>query len=200
MRAGRPRRSGTQLRVLLGTAPLARPSDRVQALSRLLLLLALVASVPLTVVVTAGVHGALAARSAAERAERATVAATLLADAGPAPVPAGPGAPTDRHRATRAVWRTGALVRTGPVDAPPGARAGTVVPIWVDRSGTPAAAPLTDADVAADTFSAAVLAAVVLSGTALVAHGAVLWLLQRSRMRRWAREWAAVEPSWAGRS
>jgi hypothetical protein len=108
--------------------------------------------------------------------------------------------PTETDRVTPAVWRAGGREHTGRIDAPAGSRAGTVVPIWVDRSGAPTTAPLNSSDVAADTLSAAVLASFALTGTALLAHGTVLALLHRSRMRRWAREWAAIEPTWADRS
>ena len=55
-------------------------------------------------------------------------------------------------------------------------------------------------DVAADTIAAVVLTVSAVAGTALLGHLAVGLLLERSRMRRWTRGWAAVEPLWTAGS
>jgi hypothetical protein len=188
--------------VLLGRAPLARGSDRLQALSRLLLVLAFLAAVPLSLLVGVLVHDRVAADAAAQRTARSEVSATLVADAGRAT--AAPGSygtsATDGTAATRAVWRTPQGVHQGLVDAPAGSRAGSVVRIWVDGRGEPTVAPIGDGDVAAEAVSAAVLTASVLVGLAALGHLGLVTLLDRSRMRRWAREWAATEPLWTSRS
>jgi hypothetical protein len=199
----RPPRGRRRLDVLLGRAPLARWSDRLQALSGLLLALVLVVATPLVAVVAAlGVHDRVAAEAAAQRAERSLVPATLVADA--AATAPGPGldvgGTTGLPPTAEAVWRTADGVHQGPVEAPAGSRAGSVVRIWVDRRGAVTVAPLGDGDVAAEAIATAVLVGAVLVAGAVLVHGTVLVLLDRSRMRRWTREWAATEPSWAGRT
>jgi hypothetical protein len=86
------------------------------------------------------------------------------------------------------------------VDAPAGSRPGTVVRIWVDERAEPTVAPLREGDVAAEALCAAVLAASGLVGVATAGHLGLVALLDGSRMRRWAREWAATEPLWTSRS
>jgi hypothetical protein len=186
--------------------PLTRPSDRVQAVSRVVTLLLLLAAVPLAVVVAVSVHGQMARTAAAERAARSLVAATVLADATPGR-PAGSadvGTPYTTGTAAGtalAGWHgPDGGYRQAPVAVPAGSRAGNVVHIWVDRSGQPAAAPTGDGDVAADTIAAVVLTVSAVAGTALLGHLAVGLLLERSRMRRWTRGWAAVEPLWTAGS
>jgi hypothetical protein len=194
MTADRVARPGPVRRFTLGSGPLKRTSDRLQVLSRLLLLLTVLAVVPLAAVVGTTVSGHLHQVARQQHAERASVPATLLFDAGPSadgrPVP------------TEAVWAAAdGVPRTGRVPAAGSARAGTVVRVWADRTGALTTAPLSDGDVAAD-----VIAAVVLgpgSALAVVALGHVLLVtaLDRRRARRWAEGWAAVEPLWrAGRS
>ena len=187
--------------------PLTRPSDRVQAVSRVVTVLLLLAAVPLAVVVAVSVHGQMARTAAAERAARSLVAATVLADATPGRPPAG-SADVGTLDTTGTAAGTALAgwhgpdggYRQAPVAVPAGSRAGNVVHIWVDRSGQPAAAPTGDGDVAADTIAAVVLTVSAVAGTALLGHLAVGLLLERSRMRRWTRGWAAVEPLWTAGS
>jgi hypothetical protein len=102
---------------------------------------------------------------------------------------------------TAATWAgADGVPRTGAVPAPSGARAGSVVRVWVDRTGALTTAPLGDGDIAADTVAAVVLGPG--SALALVAlgHVVLVTVLDRRRARRWAEGWAAVEPLWrAGR-
>jgi hypothetical protein len=183
------------------TNPLTRTSDRVQVVCRAVTALLLLAAVPLAVVVALAAHGAVAQTAAAERAARALVAATVLADATPGRPPGGEdgeGAGAGPTGNALAGWQgPGGGYRQAPVAVPAGTRTGTVVRIWVDRAGQAAAAPTGNGDVAADTMAAAVLTVSAVGGVALLGHVAVGLLLERSRMRRWARGWAVVEPLWA---
>lgn len=194
MPADRAPRPGPVRRLTLGSGPLKRTSDRLQVFSRLILLLAVLAVVPASVVVGADVSGRLHQVARQQHAERAMAPATLLFDAAASsdgrPVP------------TAATWAgADGVLRRGPVPAAGGARAGTVVRVWVDRAGSLTTAPLGDGDVAADTVAAVVLGPGSALAAVALAHVVLVGLLDRRRARRWAEGWAAVEPLWrAGRS
>jgi hypothetical protein len=78
--------------------------------------------------------------------------------------------------------------------------AGAVVPIWVDRSGAIAGAPVRGID--------AVRCAVMSAGSVLSVGALVLGCIwagirtatRRCAMARWEREWEHVEPLWSGRA
>ena len=194
MPADRVARPGPVRRFTLGSGPLKRTSDRLQVLSRLLVLLTVLAVVPLAALVSATVSGHLHEVARQQHAERASVPATLLFDAGPSadgrPVP------------TEAVWAgADGVPRTGRVPAAGSARAGTVVRVWADRTGALTTAPLSDGDVAADAIAAVVLGPGSALAVVALGHVVLVTALDRRRARRWAEGWAAVEPLWrAGRS
>jgi hypothetical protein len=193
MPADRAPRPGPLRRFTLGSGPLKRSSDRLQFLSRLLLLLTVLAVVPLSAVVGASVSGHLHEVSRQQHQDRTSVAATLLFDAGR--TADGTTVPT------AAAWAgADGVPRTGEVPAPDGARAGSVVPVWVDRTGTVTSAPLADGDIAADTIASVVLGPGVGLGLVALLHVVLVAVLDRRRARDWAEGWAAVEPLWrAGR-
>jgi hypothetical protein len=195
MPAARPRRPGPVRRFTLGSGPLKRTSDRLQALSRVLLLLTVLAVVPLAALVGSAVSGHLQQVARQQQAERTSVPATLLFDA------AGTTSGSADGVATTASWAgADGVPRTGRVPAPAGSRAGSVVRVWVDASGGLTTAPIGDGDIAADAVAAVVLGPG--TGLALVAlgHVVLVTVLDRRRARRWAEGWAAVEPLWrAGR-
>lgn len=194
MPADRAPRPGPVRRLMLGSGPLKRTSDRVQVLSRLLLLLGVLAVVPASAVVAADVSGRLHEVARQQHADRATVPATLLFDAA--------ASPDGRPVPTTATWAgADGVPRSGPVPVAADARAGTVVRVWVDRAGALTSAPLGDGDIAADTVAAVVLGPGSALAAVALAHVVLVCLLDRRRARRWAEGWAAVEPLWrAGRS
>src|SRR6266702_1048644 len=77
----------------------------------------------------------------------------------------------------------------GGIAASPGARAGSKVTTWVNASGQPAGAPLSDGQVARQGVAAGVVAS---AGVALLLLGA--WLLARNWLDR--RRLAAWEAAW----
>ena len=87
--------------------------------------------------------------------------------------------------------------REGVIDVPYGARAGSTVTIWVDadgasrrdRSTTPTSSPGPSV-YGLPTF-------IGISALAVLGYLGVRSLLERSRMRRWAADWAVVEPVWS---
>jgi hypothetical protein len=141
-----------------------------------------------------GVHGAAVERGRAAGHELVRVDAVLLEDGLVKDVAPGSTA----SQAARYVDAAGqaheiVLPEVGH------ARAGSSVPIWVDRAGRLAAAPPSGAD-------AVVIGVVACVGTIGVGCAVLVglwlgvrrWLLARNTAG-WAREWAVVEPEWSGR-
>jgi hypothetical protein len=180
-------------RFTLGSGPLKRMSDRVEFLSRVALALALLLSIPLGLRAGTAAYLSLAATADQQAAARSPQTATLLADAardwsGAASVP------------TQATWTTpDAAVRTGVIDAAPGALAGSTVEVWVDGTGRITARPLTDSQVTGQGVVIGALTALGLLIAGMSTHLTVLWLLERRRIRRWEAGWTAVEPLWVTR-
>src|SRR5262249_31246152 len=151
--------------------PLRRTLDRVEAAILAGLAIAFLAGAPVAAVTAAHLAAVLGARTAQAQRSWHQMPAVLLADvpgsgygrSGPA-APArgrgvarpGPGAPPR--------WAAPAGgARTGMVAAPPGARAGRTVLVWVDAFGNlPTAPPLRPAQVNEQAVLAAAAAVVVL--------------------------------------
>lgn len=186
-------RRGLRL-VTLGSGPLKRRSDRLEFAWRILLTLVLLLALPIAVAGGRSVGTGLAATAQLQASTRTPERATLLSDA-----PAQPAA--DRVDVTTSATWLGPDGRphTGEVSASPGARAGSVVDIWVDRSGRPVEAPMSmaAADDEALVAGSVIFLGVIIAGLSL--HLVVLALLTRQRNRRWAAGWLAVEPLWASR-
>jgi hypothetical protein len=171
--------------------PLRRACDRTEVVLLACLLSALVIVVPLAAMI-AGVQ-AYGAGLRAERAERAAwhqVPAVLLVTA-PAPgyaryeepVPARWTAPDGARQA-------------GQVIAPPGARAGRTVMLWVDASGRPAGRPLQPVQVTGQAIYVAAIAATATFSALLCAGVLACRALFRRRLAAWEAEWQAVGPRW----
>lgn len=182
-------------RLLLGAGPLKRTTDRLHALSRVVLLVAVLAAVPVGAAVGAAVSGALHATAHAQSVVRAARTATLLADAPGTSSPDGGGV------LAPARW-SGPHGRpmTGEVIAPSGDPAGSAVTVWVDRAGRITTEPLREGDIAVQASTAGVVAALALPVVVLLLHLGVVHLLDRTRLRQWSSEWESVEPLWAGRA
>ncbi|QRP50359.1 hypothetical protein [Amycolatopsis sp. FDAARGOS 1241] len=172
-----------------GRGSVARTSDRVQAGLLLLVVLLTLAAVPALATAGSAFSVAQKQQSARELGERRPATATLLADGPPDSVAgrsgeARPPAPAD------AMWSgPGGERHFGLVDAPAGSRRGDQVPIWLDRSGAPVAAPLSAVAAVVNAVCAAIgLYFVTCLALALVYGGAAL-ALNRYRAGRWQREW-----------
>ena len=69
--------------------------------------------------------------------------------------------------------------------------------VWVDEDGDVTTRPLADADVVARAIGYGVPTFLGISALAVLGYLGVRRLLDRSRMRRWATDWAVVEPVWS---
>jgi hypothetical protein len=189
---------------LLGfrSGPLTRRSDRLQALARLLLLVAVLASVPVGVTVPVAMYQGFRQQEIAAPRSSWTTMATLLADA-PVPTdpdPSGAGAPQPLLTQSLVTWATSAGgQRQGVVAVPGGATAGSTVRIWIDPRGTVSTAPPGGGDPVAEAVGIGVLIVVGCPALALTVYLLFRALVDRRRLREWASGWEVVEPVWSGK-
>jgi hypothetical protein len=174
--------------------PLRRGTDRAEATIIALTLITFLVIGPLSAMLAAG--WAAAAASKPGPGHRHHVPAVLLTSASP---DTGGifGGIVQPH--ARARWSgPGRAVRTGEVPVPPGAIAGSTVPIWTDDSGRLVDPPAGPGQLAASMSLAAALA-VMGAGLLLVfAQGLARSILNRRRMAAWDRGWRSIGPMWSG--
>ena len=179
-------------RLTLGSGPLKRTSDRIEVLSRLILAIVLVLAAP---VALAAATVDLRATAQQQSASRNQAVAVLLEDALSRPL-----ARSGTTTAADAAWTApDGTTRHGMVPARPAMRAGDSVPIWIDEGGALTSAPPTKRDLTAGTTIVGGGTFVVIVAAAAAGHALTCGALNRHRDRRWAADWAAVEPSWSGR-
>ena len=82
---------------------------------------------------------------------------------------------------------------------PPRTPVGTAVPVWVDREGNPTRAPLDRADIPGTAAATGALALVGVPWPTWTLYALLCLALDAHRERRWAQDWAAVEPVWNSR-
>jgi hypothetical protein len=190
-------------RLGLDRNPLRRGTDRAEAWIKIALVLAFLIGAPLAGWGTGRWAGSVAPTAAhALQAGEHQVTATLLHNV--------PGGPDDGLLVSlgwvRARWavpggsgRPGGSERTGYVEAPTGSRAGSTVPVWLDRSGKLTTPPLPPSQVRGWVLMMTVLAPVVL-GLLLLALMAIIGrIVERRRLAGWQHAWSAIEPQWTRR-
>ncbi|MGW0882379.1 Rv1733c family protein [Streptomyces sp. NPDC002671] len=146
----------------------------------------------------AAAHSADAA-FAARRAQVHAVSAVLTGDAARTP-PAGTGYDDARVWATVRWTDAHGTVHTERAKVFPGARPGSRVTVWTDRTGQVVSAPVTGASA---TVQAALTGLLVAPST-----GAAIWVvgwgvrarLIRRRMAEWDEEWKQIGPRWGNLS
>jgi hypothetical protein len=182
-------------RFTLGSGPLKRGTDTVECVSRFLVLLVVVLSVPVALAVGTAVRSDLTALARQQAGERTQVTAVVTADA---------EAPADAAPRTRipvaARWTSpGGVPMEGDVPARPTTRAGDTLTVWTTSDGRRTDEPMTAAEVRRSTIVLVGLGWAGTVGTTVLLHTALCRLLDRRRDRRWTREWARVEPTWSRR-
>jgi hypothetical protein len=182
-------------RFTLGSGPLKRTSHTVEFVSRVVVVLVVLLSVPVALAVGTAVRSDLAAVARQQAEERRQVPAVVTADA------VAPGDASPRTRVpVPALWTAPDGTPTGgEVLARPTTRAGDTVPLWTTSDGRPTGAPLSPAQVRRSTLVLAGLGWVCGVGAAVLLHVALCGLLAHRADRWWAREWARVEPTWSRR-
>ena len=179
--------------------PLRRGTDRVEAALRPVIIILLVAAVPVAAVAAGrwADHRALH-RVQAQRETKHLVTAILL---GNAPTTGTP----DPYTSVQTTWvparwqPPGQPPRTGEVLAVAGARQGSTVRIWIDRSGAITDPPLGHRDVVGDVCVAVGTTCLVSWLVLLAAWTLARRALDRRRLRAWEAEWQVSGPLWSGR-
>jgi len=173
--------------------PLRRPMDRTESLVMAGLAIAFLAAAPLAAAVGAQVTYDTGARTAqTEQAHWHQVPAVLLSST---------VVPGDGYQpSVVAMWTApNGTMRTGMVPAPPVARAGARVKVWVDAAGWQTGQPLQLSQVRGQMVLAAIFAPLILGLVLLCAAQLAHYLVQRQRLASWDVEWQSVEPQWSGR-
>ncbi len=176
-----------------GHSPLRRPIDRAESLVLAVLAVAFLAAAPLVAAVAAhAVYSAGVHTAQAQKAEWHQVPAVLLSSN---------VVPGDGYQpSVVAIWTApNGAVRTGMVPAPPVARVGAKVMVWVNAAGWQTGQPLQPSQVRDQMVLVALFAPLALGFVLLCAGQLAHYLLQRRRLASWDVEWRAVEPLWSGR-
>ncbi len=183
----------------LDANPLRRGTDRLEAWIRIGLVLVFLIGAPLAGWGAGRWADSAATRTAlAQQASDYRVTATLLQS-----LPRGvdyPHSLTLKLGQVQARWTApDGSARTGEVQAPLGARAGSTVQVWTDRSGTLTGRPLQRNQIGGWVPMLALIAPVVLALVLLVVVGIAGRLLDRRRLAGWEQAWSAIEPQWTRR-
>jgi hypothetical protein len=178
-----------------GPGRLRRPSHTVERVSRVVLLLLVLLSVPAALVAGTAVRSDLEALARQQAGERTQATAVATADA---------EAPADAPPRTRvpvpARWTSPeGVVVTGAVPERPTTRAGDTLTIRTTADGRRADEPMTAAEVRRSTLVLVGVGWAGGLGAAVLLHVALCRLLDRRRDRQWTHEWARVEPGWSRR-
>jgi len=178
--------------------PLRRGTDRIETVIRLAALILFLVGVPVVTYIAGLQADHLALRQAhAQQAADHEVTAVLLNQAPPTGIP-------DPYTSIQLTWvlarwqLPGGPVRTGEVLAAAGARAGSTVQVWVDRSGAITSSPPNERVIAGDVCVAAVTACLVACLLVLGSSALARRALDRRRLRAWDAEWRATGPLWSG--
>ncbi|GAA5160491.1 Rv1733c family protein [Amycolatopsis sacchari] len=187
-------------RIHLGRNPLARRSDRVEAVVLLVAVLGLLIALPLAALVGTNTYRGQLAVSAQQQASRHLTTATLVENA-PTPVPATDGAYLSANggtTGTHARWTLpDGAERVGTVAADPGSPAGTRVPVWLSDAGNPVPAPMTSSDATTTGILAGIFAWLVVALGLTAVYWSVRLVLDRRRAVHWEREWQYAGERWA---
>jgi hypothetical protein len=187
-------------RFLLGSGPLKRTSDRVQVAGRVLVVLAILAAVPVALVAAGMARSRLEAVAAAQATERHVVGATVIEDTVSTVTGADAGASTVSIVQARVRWHApDSTTRYTYLVVPAGTRAGTRVPVWVDRAGNLTTAPMDPVSIGDSALVVAIAVTVGLPLTVVALHYGLCFGLDVHRRRRWGQDWARVEREWRAR-
>jgi hypothetical protein len=165
----------------------------VEAVAVAALAVVFLAAAPVAALTAGHVAYRMASRSCTKQAAWHQVPAVLLATA--------PASGYGEYPATmRARWvAPDGTPHTGAVPAPPNARAGGTVMVWVDAAGRLTGPPLQLSQARAQAVLAALLAPLGAGLIVLCAGQLAHALLGRRRMAAWDADWQATEPLWTMR-
>lgn len=172
--------------------PMRRKVDRFESAVVVLAVLTMILAIPFAVWTGSATREAAAHRAATSH----RTDAILLEDA-PRRMTAETGELAAMDVRVRARWHTAdGTPREGNISAPPGARAHSTAPVWLDENGRVTQQPPGPGGVQA-TAALTGFAAYVAVGMVVFGMVALLrWQLDRIRAAQWAHEWELVAPIW----
>jgi hypothetical protein len=188
-------------RLLVGRNQLRRPYDRIEGA-----VLVILAAAFLMAVAGASILGAHIYQSQRAGAAGLSPATAVVTQNGP--VLTHDGARRGRLASiaqAQARWPArGGQERSGTLTAviAPGilgAAAGTRIPVWLNRSGQPAAPPPGRAVMILTALLTAVMAAGGAAAVLLIVHGLCRYALDRRRLTAWEAAWTLIGPRWTSR-
>jgi hypothetical protein len=191
---GATRRMSRLVRWLAGRNALRRPVDRIEGA----VLVALSAALLVAVAVAAllGMHTYHSQRAASVSLRPAVA---VLIQAGPIYVsPAYIGQAEARWRDRGGGEGSGVLTTVSTPDIV-GAAAGTRIPVWLDRSGQPAAPPGGQVAMILNALAEAAAAAGGAAVALLICYALCRLALDRRRLAAWESAWSLTEPRWTTR-
>ncbi len=174
--------------------PLRRRSDLTEAWAGLAVGVVMAVGAPLTGIAAAGgTHDSLAQQNA----DRHRVSAVLQHDAPSVDAARSSGINPDQVRTVVRWTGPDGATHTGSVVVPPGAKAKSATPVWIDARDQLTEPPLSPGQTAVQTDIMGAGAAAGFCVLGLVTHRLIRVELDRRRSRQWQREWAKVEPQWS---
>lgn len=172
--------------------PLRRSVDRVEAVVVAGLAVAFLAGAPVAAVAAGHVAYSIGSRTAsAQQAAWHLAPAVLLA--------AVPAAGYDDNQVPASWTAPDGTRHTGPVPAPPGAKAGRTVMVWMGADGQLTGTPLQFSQVWGLMVLAIGLAPLVIGVIVLCVGQLAHLVLDRRRLAAWDAGWRATEPLWTRR-
>jgi Flp pilus assembly protein TadB len=183
-----------------GRNRLATAGDRLEGAVLVIAVTVVLLAVPVAGAVGSELHARQRAQMVSQQETRQRAEAVLAQDA-PPPVSVDDRGTVPEKARVRAAWLgPDGQPRQGEVQANRGAKAGAVVPIWIDRhSGVLTGPPLTAGDAVINAVGAGLLLWGAATATAVLLYLLVRFAHTRTRMRRWEQEWRRVSRDWTTR-
>ncbi|MCP2247263.1 Rv1733c family protein [Lentzea aerocolonigenes] len=178
---------------------LATTGDRIESTVLVLGIAVAMLAVPVAGAAGSEIYATQRERVAVEQVSRSRAEAVLIEDA-PHTIGSSERGGVVETVPVLAQWRLrDGSARRGPVQAHYDAKAGAVVPIWVDRDGRVTEPPMTNEGAAIDAIVLALLLWSAAAGSMALLYLVTTFVHRRFRRRRWADEWKRIAPEWTGR-
>lgn len=186
-------------RAFPGHSELATAGDRLEGFVLVLTALVALVAVPLAGAVGSELYVRQSAEAVAEQQNTLRAHAELIADA-TLVVGAAVAEGVLESVPVEATWTApDGGTRQGTVQAASQAKAGTSVPIWIDRNGDLTSAPLSTEGAAVNAVFVAVLLWASAVGAMTLLYLAIQYAHKRIRMVSWASEWERIARDWTAR-
>ncbi len=172
---------------------MARRSDRVESAAAACLLVMFLISLPLAAWAGQSMYAGAAAHAREVRTSGHYANAVLLENA---PTAAGTDGTTADAWVKARWYGPKNQVHVDQVQATPGARAGALVPVWINRQGQQTEPPASMATIVANATAFGLTIALGAGCLLEAARRIIRWELNRTRLMGWEEEWRSVGPRW----